>query len=105
RLPTEQHHCAAGTTDGRRMIREDYCCAGFVCRVDQELRDRRRSRMEMHDTRAHFAQDGSEALRSDLIREAISQLDPTLAIGCEAVHCQAAILVFTRLNARCRDSR
>ena len=74
-LLAEQHHRAAGTTDGRRMIGEDYRRTGIVRGIDQKLGDRRRSRMEMHDARAYLAQDGPEAFGSDLIRNAISEFE------------------------------
>ena len=104
-LLAEQHHRAAGTTDGWRMIREDHRRTGIVRGIDQALGDRRRSSMEMHDARACLAQDGAKAFRSDLVRNAVSEFEPAAPIGCEAVHRQAVIHIFARLNTRRRDSR
>ena len=51
-LLAEQHHRAAGTTDGWSMIGEDCRRTGVVRGIDKALGDRRCSGMEMHDARA-----------------------------------------------------
>jgi hypothetical protein len=87
------------------MIRKNHRRTGIVRNIYQSLGDRRRSSMEMHDARACLAQDGPKAFRSDLVRDAISKLEPTTPVGCEAVYRQAIIHILARLNTRRRDSR
>ena len=101
----EQHHRAPCTSDGWSVIREDYPSIGIVRSINQVLGDRRRSSMEMHDAWACFAQDGTKAFRSGLVRDAVCKFEAPAPIGREAVHCQAIIHIFAWLNSWRRDCR
>jgi hypothetical protein len=85
------------------MIGEDHRGTGIVRSIDQALGDRRRSSMEMYDTRARSAQNVTKAFRSNLVSDAVCKLEPAAPVGCEAVHRQAIIHIFAQLNSGRRD--
>ena len=59
----------------------------------------------MYDERPGLAQHGAKAFGRDLVRGAVSELEPTALVGCEAIHRQAIVHIFARLNTWRRDNR
>jgi hypothetical protein len=61
--------------------------------------------MEMHNARACVAQDGTKAFGSDLVWDAVREIEPAAPVASEAMYCQAIDHILALIDSWSRNGR